>query len=43
MTFWIFIAYPGSEIFVKIDQVLFWEILALNLSKTSQMVLLTYT
>ena len=39
--FWIFFAYPGSEIFVKIDQVLFWEILAWNLSKTSQMVLLT--
>ena len=34
-------AYPGSEIFVKIDQVLFWETLAWNLSKTSQMVLLT--
>ena len=36
-----FFAYRGSEIFVKIDQVLFWEILAWNLSKTSQMVLLT--
>ena len=36
-----FFAYLGSEIFVKIDQVLFWEILAWNLSKTSQMVLLT--
>ena len=36
-----FFVYPGSEIFVKIDQVLFWEILAWNLSKTSQMVLLT--
>ena len=36
-----FFAYPGSEIFVEIDQVLFWEILTWNLSKTSQMVLLT--
>ena len=36
-----FFAYPGSEIFVKIDQVIFWEILTWNLSKTSQMVLLT--
>ena len=41
MIFWIFFAYPGSEIFVKIDQVLFWEILAWNLSKTSKIVLLT--
>ena len=36
-----FFAKPGSEIFLKIDQVIFWEILTWNLSKTSQMVLLT--
>ena len=36
-----FFAYLGSEIFVKIDQVLFFEIFAWNFSKTSQMVLLT--
>ena len=41
MIFLFFFAYPGSEIFVKIDKVIFCEIFAWNLSKTSQMVLLT--
>ena len=37
-----FFAYPGSEIFVKIDQALFWETLTWNLSRTSEMLLLTW-